>query len=316
MGRPEIIKLCDFREVPIPDKLLEVKLSGSDFDLALGRAAKRYLDISQTDGPVQKGDIVIADLQSGDSAWQREGEHVNVGLGFAEPALEEALRGMRAGEEKAVEIGGTRVALRVRSIRRRTVPALTDEHVKALGIQGMETVEAYRSYTREQVLKRPKQEKLSALTSYVARQMAARSEFSIPDEAVEERFRQFRGEARLFARAAEDTPEEEFLPAYCAQRLHKKAETVEEALAVLWEAALENTQICTLALYYAREAGREVGPQAYQDYLEEQVREYGGSLEDLKRRVPYERFRIGFLPLFLQQMLADYYQDRLTILED
>ena len=50
-----------------------------------------------------------------------------------------------------VELGGARVALRVRSIRRRTVPALTDEHVKALGIQGVETVEAYRSYTREQV---------------------------------------------------------------------------------------------------------------------------------------------------------------------
>lgn len=281
MSKPEIIKLCDFREIPIPDKLLEVKVPRSDFDSALERVAKRYLDISQTDGPVHKGDIVIADLQSADPAWQREGEHINVGLGFAEPALEEALAGMRAGEEKAVDIRGTSVTVCVTSIRRLAVPALTDGHVKALGLEGIETVDAYKDHLLAERAFREETNRVDVIVTYVIKQVIASSEFRIPEEALEEVYQKELENARGRMNAGEDTPEEKYLPEYARRLTRKEIESVEQAREALREEALFMLKFQALNEYYIAKNHVVFNEETYQEYIQIFVRRYHVSSDSM-----------------------------------
>ena len=46
MERVKIVKLVDYREIPVPEKMLEVKVPGSLIDKELARAAKQHATIT------------------------------------------------------------------------------------------------------------------------------------------------------------------------------------------------------------------------------------------------------------------------------
>lgn len=316
MNKPEIIQLYDFKRVPIPDKLLEIKAPVEAVEQSMGQTAKRYLTISQTEGPVQKGDIVIADLQSADPAWQRDGEHINVGLGFAEPALEESLPGMRAGEEKTVDLRGIPVMVCVVSIRRLSVPVLTDAHVQELAITGVETLKDYREYVTSKVLERAKREKLNALIPYVIKQVAAQSEFHIPDDAIQNSYDSLMSDIRRFTGAEEDTPEANFMVDFCAQQFHKKLTTVDEARTALREFAVEQVKQSTLAQHLAKAAGKEFDQSTYEAYLQELSRTTGEPVDTIRNAASYDIYLEKAPLLYLHEFLSDYYQDKFTVLDN
>lgn len=316
MSKPEIIEMFDFKNVSIPDKLLEIKVPEAAVDQALHQVAKRYLTISRTDGPVQKGDIVIVDMQSGDTAWQREGEHINVGLGFSEPILEESLLGMYTGGEKSLSIKDSCVAIRVRSICRLTVPVLTDEHVQALGIDGVNTVEDYRAYVTENLLEKAKLEKLNALIPYVIKQIAEQSQFRIPEDALQAQYDDLLCSIRRFTRVDEHTPEEEYLPAFCAKQFHKNIKTVEEAEHALRDLALEQVKQSAMALRFVEDAGKKFDESTYEAYLKDLSEMVGEPVETLREAAPYEAYLEKAPQLFMRDLLVDYYRNKFTVVNN
>lgn len=315
MSKPEIMEMFDFRNVSIPDKLLEIKVPEAAVDQALHQVAKRYLAISHTDGPIQNGDIAIVDMQSEDAAWQREGEHINVGLGFSEPVLEESLLGMCTGEKKSLSIRGACVTIQVRSIRHLTIPVLTDEHVRALGMDGINTIEDYRAHVTANALERAKQEKLNALIPYVTKQVAEQSQFRIPEDALQAQYDNLLCSIRRFTQVDEQTPEAEYLPAFCSKQFHKNIKTVEEAKVVLRELALEQVKQSAMAMRFVEEAGKTFDQSTYEDYLADLSKTVGEPVETLKVAVPYEAYLEKAPEMFMQNLLVDYYRNKFTVIK-
>lgn len=314
MSKPEIMEMFDFKNVSIPDKLLEIKVPAAPVDQALHQVAKRYLTISQTEGPIQNGDIAIVAMQSEDAAWQREGEHINVGLGFSEPILEESLLGMHAGEKKSLSIRSAYVTIQIRSIRRLTIPALTDAHVQALVLDGVNTIEEYRAHITAKLLERAKQEKLNALVPYVIKQVAEHSRFQIPEDALQTQYDNLLCSIRQFARVDEQTPEAEYLPGFCSKQFHKNVKTVEEAKGALRELALEQVKQSAMALRFVEEAGKTFDQSTYEEYLADFSKTVGEPVDTLREAVPYEVYLEKAPQMFMQDFLAEYYRNKFTVM--
>lgn len=348
MERVRIIKLCDYRKLSVPQKLLEVELPGEVVEQKMAQAAKRFLKIIHTNGPVEPGDIVIADLKSGDLRWQKEKQHINVGLGFFEPAIEAALPGMTVGASKTVAAPGmcasaapgqqvlmsgqplkaaeqmpataaespapeqVPVTIFVNDICRRVIPPLTDENIPALEIEGVETVEQYRAYVCHQALEQAKMMKFNALIPYVIKQMAAQSEFDIPKEVVERKCGELLEEIRRITGAGE-APEEAFLIDFLAGQLHKKLETVEAARDALKEFALELVKEAVLAQQIASDQGKVFDKETYEAYVTDLAAQVGQPAESVKLNVPYEVYLERAPQMFLFGYLQDYFADKLTV---
>ncbi len=138
----------DFRDVTVPEKLLEIKVSGETVSAEMDRAALRFATIEPTDSPIRQGDFVRVELpgQEGPETVQ-----INVGNGFADEALEDILPGMCQGDERVLSLNGSEAAVRLLSVKRRMIPRFTDDLVQKLGLEGAGTVQDYREYIVRQI---------------------------------------------------------------------------------------------------------------------------------------------------------------------
>lgn len=176
MSEAMIKELYDFRQVGVPEKLLELKVSQTDIDQAASRAAERFLTIEPVTDGIRAGDIVALELPDGDAPEAPRRMQVNVGLGFSGEALENALLGKAAGAE--IALGDETAPGRIVSVKRRMIPELSDELVLRLKLDGVSTVEEYRAYSQNQLAQRLRQGKEQALCEYVAKAVVEKSIFS------------------------------------------------------------------------------------------------------------------------------------------
>ena len=168
-----IRQLWDFRQSEIPEKLLELKVSQAAVEARLAAAAERFLTIEPVSDGIRRGDIAALELSEGGETRRVQ---INVGLGFAGDALEERLLGLCAGAEIPAE--GWSAPGRIVSVKRRMVPAMTDELAGRLGLEGVSTVEAFRTYLQDQEARRVQRGKTQALCEVVTKAVLEHSDFA------------------------------------------------------------------------------------------------------------------------------------------
>ena len=188
MSEEIIRELWDFRQMEIPEKLLELKVSQAAVEGRLAAAAERFLTIEPVSDGIRQGDIVALETADGASRLQ-----INVGLDFAGEALENRLLGLRVGAEASPEDWTS--PGRVASVKRRMIPVLTDALVSRLGIEGVSTVEQYRAYVQEQEARRVQRGKTQALCEFVTKAVLKRSTFAEIGEDSEDYRLLYRGVA-------------------------------------------------------------------------------------------------------------------------
>ncbi len=314
MQQAKITELFDFRELTIPHKLLEVKVPRSKIKAMLDRAARRYLRIMPEEGPIQPGDIAIVDLESSDPALQRKEQHINVRMGFFIPEVESVLTGMKCGEEMAVTVKGSDVRIYVRRVFRRYIPELEDAHIPPLHIEGVSTEAEYRQYVFDQVLKIYKGQKKSGLAQYVKQQILERSVFDIPEEMVDRWYAVVLDNIRKNARVEEDKPLAEFLPEAVTKQIHRKAETVEEAVGILREECWKDIAVDLVARHYAEQNGVSFNRETYLAKCREIAEQSNVSLAEVK--YPYEDYLRMAPKWYLEtEYLPNCYNDQFTIIE-
>ena len=125
-----IKKLYDYREVTVPAALLQAEVTREEMDAELALAAARFTAIASVDGPVAAGDVVALEYTD-DKGLHRI--YANVGKGFDD--LEDSLPGLSLGDKVQLRNAEATIV----SVKRPTVPALTDAHVQQLSIEGVAT---------------------------------------------------------------------------------------------------------------------------------------------------------------------------------
>ena len=95
---------------------------------------------------VSEGDIVVCKITSNLSKFNKENINISIGSGLYDSTLEKALIGAKVGETKSIQVDGEEILALLKSVRHKVIPEISDEMVKSLGIEGVNTIEDYRNY--------------------------------------------------------------------------------------------------------------------------------------------------------------------------
>ena len=176
-----VSKLRDIDSIVIPGEMLNVSIDEQRVEDELRLLSMRYAKESPA-ASVINGDLVRC---RADKDSYPDGRTILIFPGAGIPGAEEA---EKAALDKAVgdvftaDLAGKSAVLTVEGITRRTPVEVNDDLISGMGVNGVATVNQYRSYIREKALKDQRMEQSKAITRYIVDELEAGSEYSY-DEA-------------------------------------------------------------------------------------------------------------------------------------
>lgn len=265
-----IKKLYDYREVTVPAALLQAEVTREEMDAELALAAARFTAIASVDGPVAAGDVVALEYTD-DKGLHRI--YANVGKGFDD--LEDSLPGLSLGDKVQLRNAEAPIV----SVKRPTVPALTDAHVQQLGIEGVATTAQLEDHLFLKLAELQRKRKFRGIMGIVSKAIMEKTEFedllqhpwylALHDVMM--------GRIAGFA-AQNGQTVEEAMPA----ALRMEGKSLEECRLALQDMCLERAKQAALGQAYAAQNDAQIAQEgaaadvagAYVDYLNEAVYSY------------------------------------------
>ena len=193
-------ELPDYRGIQVKKRTVEV--ADADVDRAVDELRARASEYVPVQGRgVADGDYVVVEMQGRDIRTKRllpvEKAVVLAGHAENEPALNEQLRGMAPGEERAFRVeypkdhANKRVAgktvdygLKVRDVKERKVPEPNDDFAKSIGHAG--GIGGLRDTIRRDLLEARERAGRSEAASEVLAGIASRVSLELPESVVEQ----------------------------------------------------------------------------------------------------------------------------------
>ncbi|MBT4498526.1 MAG: trigger factor [Gemmatimonadetes bacterium] len=258
----------------VTDEEIEEQLK----DLQNRQASERSVE-----RPLEKGDVLLADLQRVDDSGvpiigeRFEERRFLIGEeGAPSPDFEEALIGIQAGEERVVrftyredlpneELAGTQDHFNVsaREVHERVLPELDDEFAKDVGAE-YETLEDLRQHIGEQITQRWTYISDQRLRSELVDQLVEKNPFELPESMVENYLRSMQQDQQG---AAHEHDHE-----------HDHEHSDEER-----ETATRRLKSYLLIESVRKQAEIEANDEDFEAYLAQRAEEIGLKAEDLKR---------------------------------
>ena len=306
-----IRKLFDFRQISVPEKLLELKVSQEAVDRELAGTADRFMTIEPVEDEITTGDIVAVELPDEAEESGNKTVQINMGLGFYDEELEAGLMGLRKGAQKDIPVAGKLVPVCVISVKRRMVPPLTDALIQRLNLEGVSNVEDYRDYLVRQNADRVRQGKEDVLCDFVLKGVLAQSEMGEVNPESRDYclvFDYFKAQLTAVAARSNDT-----LEALLSKSMGQKDTSGEDGWQKLREHCKVQVKLSGLARAYADQNGavftREDGLRRYQA----QAQQLG-----LDRQQPIDeaQVEVGVMQCcitFYKQAIRDYYADKYQV---
>jgi len=229
-----LLQEFDFHKAAVPEKMLVIRIDRAVIDKGLSDAAERFLTIEPAEHRIRTGDIVrisYPDETAEDGVRQAQ---FSVGRHFFDQQLEDSIPGMTCGQTAELTVKGQKKPVTILSIKRRNIPPLTDEAIASIGIEGVNTAEAYRQHLIDQAVRRKRSERDHILTDFVEKQVTAQSEFTPVDRESEDYRACYAGrldQARKIAAQDEDISEMEVLRRSLGQKQDASEEDILSALA-------------------------------------------------------------------------------------
>ena len=263
----------------------------------------RHATERSVERPLEKGDILIADLQRLD-----EGGLAIVGERFEErhfiigaedspsPDFEEALVGIEEGEQRKVtfayrddlpnpELAGKTEHFEVsaREVRERTLPEIDDAFAKDLGDQ-FESLEDLRTRITEQLTQRWEYMSRQRVRSELVDALIKANEFDLPKSLVEEYLEGMQREQK------ENAPEHDHHD-HDHDHDHDHGHAEDEPTDEQRTAAVRSLKTYLLLEAVCKKAEIEVSSDELEAHLQQRSEQLGIKLEELKRSPRADEFR-------------------------
>ena len=175
-----IKKLYDFRQTEIPAALLQAEVTREELEAEFHAAAARFTAIAAADGPIQGGDVVTLTFADDKAEDGLRTHYCNVGKGFSDE--EELLPGLSVGDAVKLVYAGREVEAKIVCVKRLQVPALTDDHVKQLGIANVADLAAFEDHVFGKLSEGQRKRKFRGIMGIVSKAMMENTEFDGPEE--------------------------------------------------------------------------------------------------------------------------------------
>ncbi|MFA6648161.1 MAG: trigger factor [Candidatus Izemoplasmatales bacterium] len=200
--KPEI-KLGEYKNIKV--ELLPTDVSDAEVEAEINRKLEQNAEmVVKEEGVIEKNDTAVFDFSGSVDGEKFEGgtaenHELVIGSGNFIPGFEDQMLGMASEEEKDVVVtfpedyqekslaGKEAVfAVKVHEIKQRVVPTLDEEFVKEQNIEGVETVEAYRTHVAEELKQDKEKQNEQFLRQTVITKVVENAEFEIPEEMIQE----------------------------------------------------------------------------------------------------------------------------------
>jgi trigger factor len=193
-------ELPDYRTIQVPVRTVEVR--DEDVDKVLEDIRTRAAEYVPVEGRgVANGDYAVVEMQGRDKRTNRllpvEKAVVLAGHAENEPALNEKIMGMKAGDEGAFEVAypkdhpNRRVAgkdvlysLKIREVKEKKVPELNDEFARTVGTP--EGLKELREKVRKELVEARDKAGRNETASAVLAEVAKRVSLELPESVVEQ----------------------------------------------------------------------------------------------------------------------------------
>lgn len=176
-----ITKLYDYKQSVIPEELRRWRAQDEEIQAQLETLSRNHAFEAEAE-EVQSGDSVACRGESGAERWNRETLLFYPGRGLCAAELENACVGAKTGESRVVRTEEGEVTLTVKRIVRRSNMPISDGLVKLENIEGVETVEDYRRWFRNQREDFYRQRAIYQMANFLLDEVQKNSVLSIDQE--------------------------------------------------------------------------------------------------------------------------------------
>lgn len=199
--KPEV-KLGKYKNLGI--KKEEVKVTDEEVKEALEDMRKKYIENIDKEGNVENGDIAIIDFEGfkdGVAFPGGKGENYSLKIGSNTfiPGFEDALIGMKKGEEKDIDLTfpedyheedlkGAKVVFKVKvnEIKEQKLPEFDKDFFEDLGMEGITNLEELNKQLKENILARKENESLNKFIDELLNKAVENMEVEVPNAMIAE----------------------------------------------------------------------------------------------------------------------------------
>ena len=192
------VELGQYKGFGLKAKRATVKSEEIDKEIERLRNQKAELEIKE-DGVVEDGDIAVIDykgIKDGEAFEGGSAENYSLTIGSKTfiPGFEEQLIGMKAEEEKTIEVTfpedyhaenlkGAKVnfEVKVHEIKKKVLPEVDDEFVEDLQIKDVKTADELKEYIKKNLADRRKQENENELNKQIFDKLNENAKVNIPE---------------------------------------------------------------------------------------------------------------------------------------
>ena len=198
--KPEV-KLGDYKNIQVEVEPIDV--TDEELEAEINKNLEKNAEmVVKEDASLEKGNTAVFDFSGSVDGEKFEGGtaenyELEIGSGQFIPGFEDQMIGMKAEEEKDVVVtfpedyqqdtlaGKEAVfAVKLHEIKERQVPTFSDEFVKDLDIENVETMDAYKAHLKEQLMSQKEQQKNNTVKQVVIEKATENAEFSVPEEMI------------------------------------------------------------------------------------------------------------------------------------
>lgn len=171
-----VSSLCDMDSIAIPEEMLDMRIDEQAVENELSSLSLRYAAES-TVNSAAPGDTVFCRADNGSYP---DGRTIILYTGVSIPGAEAAAAavvGRSTGDVFTAALSGRDASLTVEKIIRRTPVEINDGLIASIGIDGVSTVDEYRSLLCKKALENLRLERVKEITRYIMDEMVSRSTF-------------------------------------------------------------------------------------------------------------------------------------------
>ncbi len=210
------VKLGAYKDIEI--KTTEVAVKDEEVQEALDALLSKNGELEVKDGSIEAMDTAIFDFEGSVDGvpfegGQAENYQLQIGSGQFIPGFEDQMLGMKAGDEKDVnvtfpaeyqakELAGKAAVFKVKvhEVKISKKAEMTDEWVKSLNRENVETVEQLKDSIRKELIEQKEKQADQAFTDELFDKVIENATFEVPQSMIEDEFNQ---QVEQFKRQAE-----------------------------------------------------------------------------------------------------------------
>lgn len=196
------VKLGKYKDLKI--KKDAVTVSDKDVDKRLKEMQERFAELTVKKGKVKKGDTAVIDFEGFKDGVAFEGGKgesypLEIGSNSFIPGFEDQIIGMKAGEEKDIdvtfpedyqvaELKGQPVVFKVKvnDVKEKVLPELNDDFAKEVEIKDVETLEQLRNHVLDDLTKEKEREVEFKFENDLMSEVVDKAEVEIPEVMISE----------------------------------------------------------------------------------------------------------------------------------